>query len=134
MFCLLSADLFCFVLFFFGRGGDRLYHAAPHAAGTAVPPFPFERVRVGVSPQSVVGGAGAVAQVKEWTGQRTGGGVAICVALFNLARWGAAVPDALLPPAYSSRGTRPPVEVVVVEAVAAVAVACLLYTSDAADE
>eukprot|EP00904_Undaria_pinnatifida_P012810 jgi/Undpi1/865/HiC_scaffold_10.g04329.m1 len=48
-----------------GQGGegavllDRLYHAAPHAAGSAVPAFPFERVRVGVSPQSVVGGAGA---------------------------------------------------------------------------
>ncbi|CAM9169034.1 unnamed protein product [Ectocarpus sp. 6 AP-2014] len=35
---------------------DRLYHSAPHAAGTPAPPFPFERARVGVSPQSVVGG------------------------------------------------------------------------------
>lgn len=36
----------------------RLYQSTSHPAGTSAPPSPFELVRIGVSPQSVLGGGG----------------------------------------------------------------------------
>lgn len=68
-FCALLCRVFC------PWSGGRLYHSAPHAAGTPAPPFPFERAHVGVSPQSVVrGGSGAGVGGGGANGAAAGGG------------------------------------------------------------